>query len=53
MKVITNYKSLKYSITTKKLMKCQAYLAQNLFSFNFIISYIPSKKNQKNKFINP
>ena len=47
IKVITDYKSLEYFITTKKLTKHQACKAKFLSSFNFVISYTLGKKNQK------
>ena len=47
VKVITDHKSLKYFMTTKKLTKYQACWAKFLSRFNFIISYTPGKKNQK------
>ena len=46
-KVITDYKSLKYFITTKKLIRCQAHCGEFLSSFNFVISYTLDKENQK------
>ena len=51
IKVITDYKSLKYFITTKKLTSCQACWVKFLSSFSFIIFYILSKKNQKADFL--
>ena len=47
IKVITDYKSLKYFITIKKLTKCQACWAEFLFYFKFVIFYIPERENQK------
>ena len=47
IKVITDHKSLKYFITIKKLIRCQAHWAEFLSGFNFVISYILSKKNHK------
>lgn len=45
--VITDYKNLQYSITTKKLTRPQACWAKFLSKFNFVIFYIPNKENQK------
>ena len=47
IKVITDHKSLEYFMTTKKLTKRQARWAKFLSCFNFVISYIPGKENQK------
>ena len=47
IKVITDYKSLKYFITIKKLTRRQGCWAEFLSGFNFVIFYIPVKKNQK------
>ncbi len=47
VKVITDHKSLEYFMTTKKLTKRQACWAEFLSEFNFVISYIPGKENQK------
>lgn len=45
--IITDDKSLKYFMTTKKLSKRQARLAEFLLGFNFVMSYILSRKNGK------
>lgn len=42
-----DHKSLKYFITTKKLIRHQVYLAKVLLGFNFIIFYTISKDNTK------
>lgn len=47
MKVITDHKDLEYSITTKKLAKRQVCCSKFLSEFNFVISFIPGKKNRK------
>ena len=47
IKVITDYKSLKYFVTTKKLLKRQACWAKFLSRFNFVISYTPDRENRK------
>lgn len=47
IKVIIDYKGLKYFMITKKLTKYQACQAKFLLGFNFIILYIPSKENPK------
>ena len=47
IKVITDYKNLKYFITTKKITKRQARWAEFLSGFNFVIFYTPGKKNRK------
>lgn len=47
IKVIINYKSLEYFITTKKLIRHQTYRVKFLLEFNFIIFYILDKKKQK------
>ncbi len=47
VKVITDHKSLKYFMTTKKLTRRQARQAEFLLRFNFVISYTPGKENQK------
>ena len=47
IKVITDLKSLEYLMTTIKLTRRQACWAEFLSEFNFIISYIPGKENQK------
>lgn len=38
---------------TKKLTRRQAYWAEFLSEFNFVISYILNKKKQKGRFIDP
>lgn len=38
-------------MTIKKLNRCQTCWAKFLLEFNFIISYIPGKKNQKADFL--
>ena len=43
--VITDYKSLKYFIAKKKLIKRQACWVEIFSGFNFVIFYIPGKKN--------
>ena len=45
--MITDNKSLKYFITTKKLSRRQACWAEFLSGFNFVISYIPGRENGK------
>ena len=47
VKVIKDHKSREYFMTTKKLTRRQARQAEFLSRFNFVISYIPGKKNQK------
>lgn len=47
IKVIIDHKKLKYIMTKKKLNRRQAYWAEFLSKFNFIISYIAGKKNAK------
>ena len=47
IKVITDYKSLEYFITTKKLSRRQACWAKFLLGFNFVISYTPGRENRK------
>ena len=48
IKVIINYKSLEYFLTTKKLIRHQAHWAEFLSGFNIIIFYSTlSKENQK------
>ena len=47
IKVIIDYKNLKYFIIIKKLIRYQAYQSELLLEFNFVFSYIPRKKNQK------
>lgn len=47
IKVIIDYKSPKYFMTTKKHIRCQACWIQFLLRFNFIISYTMSKTNAK------
>lgn len=47
MKVMTDHKSLKYLITTKKLTSKQTKGAVFLLEYNFIINYQSSKKNNK------
>lgn len=47
IKVITDYKSLKYFITTKKLTRRQTCWAKFLSGFNFVISYTLGKNNGK------
>lgn len=47
VKVITDYKSLEYFITTKKLTRRQVHQVEFLLGFNFVIFYPPSRKNQK------
>lgn len=47
VKVLTDHKSWKYFITTKKLTKRQACWGKFLSGFNFISYYTLSKKNQK------
>ena len=47
IKVITYYISLEYYITTKKLSRRQACWTEFLSGFNFVISYITGRENQK------
>ena len=47
IKVIIDHKSLEYFIITKKLTGRQACWAKFLSGFNFIISYILGRENQK------
>ena len=47
IKVIIKYKNLEFFLTTNKLTRRQAYCAEFLFDFNFVIYYIPGKENQK------
>ena len=47
IKVITDHKSLKYFITTKKLSRRQARWAKFLSGFNFVIFYTPHRENGK------
>lgn len=47
IKIIINYKNLKYFMTTKKLIKRQAHWVEFLLKFNIITFYILKKKNQK------
>lgn len=49
LKVLTDYKNLKYFITTKKLMPRQAKWAEFLSEVNFVITYQSWKKNDKAK----
>ena len=44
MKVIIDYKSLKYFMTTKKLSRRQVSKVEFLSRFNFVISYTLSRK---------
>lgn len=46
-KVITNYKSLEYFITPKKLTRHQSCCEELLSRFNFIISHTVGKDNVK------
>ena len=45
--MITNYKSLKYFMTIKKLLKWQARWANFLLRLNFVISYTLGRENGK------
>ena len=47
VKVITDHKILEYFMITKKLIRHQAYWAEFLSGFNFVISYTSDKENQK------
>ena len=47
VKVLTDHKSLKYFMTTKKLTLRQVRWAEFLSEFNFVISYQSGKKNDK------
>lgn len=47
IKVVIDYKSLEYIMTTKKLTRRQAYWAKFLSGFNFINFYIQDKIYQK------
>ena len=47
VKVITDHKSLEYFMTSKKITRYQACWTKFLSKFNFIISYILDKKNQR------
>ena len=47
VKLLTDYKSLEYFMSTKKLTSRQVRLAEFLLEFNFVISYQNSKKNNK------
>lgn len=47
IKVITNYKSLQYFMSIKKLTKRQVCQAEFLSGFNFVIFYILGKGNDK------
>lgn len=51
IQVIMDHKNLKYFMTTKKLIKYQIYQAKFLLNFNFVIFYIPDKKNPKKNFL--
>ena len=47
VQVLTDYKGLKYFMTTKKLTPRQARWMEFLSEFNFVISYQSGKKNNK------
>ena len=47
VKVLTDYKSLEYFMTTKKLTPRQARWAEFLSEFNFVVTYQSGKKNDK------
>ena len=47
VKIIIDHKSLKYFMITKKLTRRQARWVEFLPEFNFVISYISNKENQK------
>ena len=47
IKVITDQKSLKYFMTTKKLLREQVDWAKFLSEFNFVVFYTPSRENKK------
>ena len=47
IKIITDYKNLKYFIIPKKLIRYQTCWAKFLFDFNFVIFYTSNKKNSK------
>lgn len=47
IKDITDYKSLEYFISIKKLIRRQACWAKFLSNFNFVIFYTLDKENQK------
>ena len=47
VKVIIDHKSLEYFMTIKKLTRRQACWTEFLSEFNFVISYISGKENQK------
>ena len=47
VKVLIDYKSVEYFMTTKKLTPRQARWAEFLSKYNFVISYQSDKKNDK------
>ena len=47
IKIITDHKNLEYFMIIKKLSRQQAYWAEFLSRFNFIISYTLNRKNRK------
>jgi hypothetical protein len=47
VQVLTDYKSLEYFMTTKRLTRRQARWAEFLADYNFRITYRPGKQNDK------
>lgn len=51
IKRIIDHEDLKYYMITRKATKCQAHWVEFLSKFNFVISYLSDKENQKADFL--